>query len=95
MTNFWNLNGGGIDLIVTPYGNVDHYMSENGKKKSIDENEDSSVRQSGKSLDPTVQKHIGKQLRELYDGVLDEPIPDRFKELLDRLEESQELKKKN
>ena len=32
-----------------------------------------------------VSEQIGKELRAIYDGVLNEPIPDRFRALLERL----------
>jgi hypothetical protein len=34
-----------------------------------------------------VQGHIGRQLRALYDDVLSQPIPDRFLDLLRKLDE--------
>ena len=34
-----------------------------------------------------ISEQIGKELREIYDGVLHEPIPDRFRALVDRLGE--------
>ncbi|MFO1148392.1 MAG: NepR family anti-sigma factor [Alsobacter sp.] len=37
-----------------------------------------------------VQGHIGRQLRALYDDVLSQPIPDRFLDLLRRLDEGSE-----
>jgi hypothetical protein len=33
-----------------------------------------------------VKDHIGRQLRALYNEVASQPVPDRFMELLDRLE---------
>lgn len=39
------------------------------------------------ALQPQVQDHIGRQLRALYDDVLSQPVPDRFKELMDRLDQ--------
>ena len=39
-------------------------------------------------IDPRFQAEIGKQLRALYDDVVNEPIPDRFVELLNRLDDS-------
>ncbi len=48
--------------------------------------------QSGKNrdaeagLEPLLQAHIGRKLREYYDSAAREPVPDRFKMLLDRLE---------
>ncbi len=40
-----------------------------------------------------VHEHIGSQLRRLFDGVVEEPIPNRFKALLDKLDEADETKK--
>jgi hypothetical protein len=37
-------------------------------------------------LDRNIQQRIGDQLRQMYDGLADQPIPDRFKELLGRLD---------
>lgn len=37
-------------------------------------------------LETKVQAHIGGQLRQLYDQMISEPIPDRFTVLLDQLE---------
>ena len=42
-------------------------------------------RQSGKIGDE-VQAHIGDRLKALYDDMLNEPVPDRFLELLTQLE---------
>jgi Anti-sigma factor NepR len=38
------------------------------------------------TLEPLLQAHIGKQLRQMYDAMTREPVPERFKLLLDRLE---------
>ncbi|MFC4172015.1 NepR family anti-sigma factor [Microvirga sp. GCM10011540] len=37
-------------------------------------------------LDSTSQKRIGDQLRAMYDELMQQPVPDRFKNLLDQLE---------
>jgi hypothetical protein len=37
-------------------------------------------------LGPDLQAHIGRQLRSLYDEVLKEPVPDRLRDLLHKLE---------
>ena len=34
-----------------------------------------------------LKDYIGRQLRALYDEVANQPVPDRFKELLDRLDQ--------
>jgi hypothetical protein len=38
------------------------------------------------SLDGEIRGKIGRQLREMYDGVVAQGVPDRFVELLNRLE---------
>jgi hypothetical protein len=40
-----------------------------------------------------VQSHIGRQLRSLYDSVVQQPVPDRFLELLSKLDEKSGGKK--
>lgn len=47
---------------------------------------DESAR-SPKKRNSNVKDHIGRQLRALYDGVASQPVPDRFMELLNRLDE--------
>lgn len=39
-------------------------------------------------VDPRIQSEIGKHLRAIYDGVVNEPVPPRFMELLEKLERS-------
>jgi hypothetical protein len=38
------------------------------------------------TLEPHLQAHIGRQLRNMYEAMTREPVPDRFKLLLDQLE---------
>lgn len=38
-------------------------------------------------MEPRVQSALGRELRAMYDGVVSQPVPDRFTELLDRLEQ--------
>ena len=38
-------------------------------------------------LGSDLQSHIGRQLRSLYDEVLKEPVPDRLRDLLQKLEQ--------
>ena len=44
-------------------------------------------------VDPVVPEAIGKQLKRMYDDVAEEPIPDRFSELLDQLAKQEQDKK--
>ena len=36
-----------------------------------------------------LSEHIGRELRSMFDGVVAEPVPDRFRELLEALEKKQ------
>jgi len=40
------------------------------------------------TIDPRIQNEIGKHLRAVYDDVINEPVPDKFMELLEKLEQS-------
>ncbi|MCP8937278.1 hypothetical protein NK718_02015 [Alsobacter sp. SYSU M60028] len=40
------------------------------------------------ALQPNVQDHIGRQLRAIYDDLLSQPVPDRFRELMEKLDKS-------
>jgi len=42
--------------------------------------------EQAKKRTPNVKDHIGRQLRALYDEVAAQPVPDRFMELLNRLD---------
>ena len=41
------------------------------------------------ALEPELQAFIGRQLQANYDEVLNEPVPDRFLDLLSKLEQSE------
>jgi len=38
------------------------------------------------ALVPQIQDHIGHQLRSIYNDVLNQPVPDRFRELMEKLD---------
>lgn len=38
-------------------------------------------------LDRQIQGRIGAHLRAMYDGMMQQPVPDRFRDLIARLEE--------
>jgi hypothetical protein len=40
------------------------------------------------------QRAIGRELRRMYDGVVSEPVPDEFLDLLRRMDEVEAIKKK-
>ena len=43
-------------------------------------------------LDRGIQTRIGDQLRAMYDELMEQPVPDRFKDLLAKLDQSTEEK---
>jgi hypothetical protein len=47
-----------------------------------------SARRQDKSdpLSADLQAHIGRRLKAFYDGVVSEPVPDRFSRLLEKLD---------
>ena len=50
------------------------------------DNSSSSQLATDPKLDSGSQKRIGDQLRAMYDELMQQPVPDRFKDLLDQLE---------
>jgi len=42
----------------------------------------------GTSVDTQIQAEIGKHLRAIYEDVINEPVPAKFMELLEKLEQS-------
>ena len=62
---------------------------EKGNKlaRVIPEGSLSDKLESDPKLDSTSQKRIGDQLRAMYDELVQQPVPDRFRSLLDLLEE--------
>lgn len=48
---------------------------------------------AGPRIDTRIQHEIGKHLRAHYEGVVNEPVPDRIMELLEQLEQSVTRKK--
>jgi hypothetical protein len=54
-------------------------MTESGKDKKATE----------PTLEPLLQAHIGKQLREMFGAMAREPVPEKFRLLLDQLEASE------
>lgn len=57
-----------------------------GMSQHVDTMSDGSGRAPGETFGGDVQSHIGRQLRAIYDGVVAQPVPDRFLELLNELE---------
>ena len=64
--------------------------SSNSNMKKQKEGTSSRPRSRGPKVDGIIQDEIGAKLRQLYSSMVDEPVPDRFIELLKRLEEGKE-----
>jgi len=65
-----------------------------GRKKGLVTQQSNDDDPAGKSahvgrMEPELQDHIGRQLRAVYDQILDEPVPDRFLKLLADLQDKQ------
>ena len=60
-----------------------------GKQKTIDEE---AITDAEDAADPRIPSEIGERLKELYESVVEEEIPDRFLDLLDQLDKSQKSK---
>ena len=61
------------------------------KKKGSRMRTDTQGNPSGRDdahIDPRIQNEIGKHLRAIYDNVINEPVPSKFMELLEKLEQS-------
>jgi hypothetical protein len=44
------------------------------------------------NIEPAIQHRIGVQLRDMYDHILHEPVPERFHDLLRQLENQEPAK---
>lgn len=63
-------------------------VSEEGKR-ALNFNDDSSSAEAEAAeptLDRAIQTRIGDHLRAMYDDLISQPVPDRFAELLGRLD---------
>ncbi|BBE72409.1 NepR family anti-sigma factor [Oharaeibacter diazotrophicus] len=61
-------------------------MSRSKKEPNRSPADGTSRGETDARLSSDLQAHIGVRLKALYDSVLSEPIPDRFAELLQRLD---------
>lgn len=61
-------------------------MNDNKKKKEAQGKNMNTTNLAASGVKPPVYDIIGRRLREYYDEVSHQPVPDRFLELLDRLE---------
>ncbi len=64
--------------------------------KAVEEKREMMLRRPesavGEGLDPRLQAQIGQKLKAMFDEVAKAPIPDKFLELLDKLDSREKLK---
>ena len=65
---------------------------EANEGKEMQAGTDTPARRGAPRIDPRIQREIGKHLRAHYDDVVNEPVPDKFLELLQQLEQSVDRK---
>ena len=63
-------------------------VRKKGKKKMQAGTPHGPAERTVPQIDSRVQLEIGKHLRAHYDNVINEPVPDKFMELLEKLERS-------
>lgn len=67
--------------------------SELGGKPSgaDDRNRDDAAAVTGQEpqLDIAIQKHLGRKLQATYNDLVNQPVPDKFRQLLDELEQQE------
>ena len=61
-------------------------MAQKGKRVAAAVRDDNLSPASEPGLDRNVQARIGDNLRAMYDDLLQQPVPDRFKDLLGQLD---------
>lgn len=69
-------------------GEGSHGATRNKGQKMRTDTQAMGSGQGGAQIDPRIQTEIGKHLRAIYDDVINEPVPSKFMELLEKLERS-------
>ena len=70
-------------------------MVQKGKSLAAAARQPNMTQSSEPSLDRNVQARIGDNLRAMYDELLQQPVPDRFKDLLGQLEKQRDVKEQS
>ena len=81
--------GAGLDMTYTLARHSEFFdMAGHDDKARNNRQNGLAYGRDAANVDPRVQTEIGKHLRAIYDDVINEPVPDRFLELLAQLERS-------
>jgi hypothetical protein len=64
--------------------------TRNGHSPDNEADAGMAQKESGPKLDRGTQSRIGDQLRAMYNDLMDQPVPDKFKALLEQLEKRDE-----
>lgn len=70
------------------YESMTDQMNQEAKRRALVPDKGTDA---GAGVEPKVRAHLGVQLRRLYDGILSEPVPDRFSRLLDELDKKESV----
>ena len=74
-------------MVRNDQGSGGRPQDKDSKNMRSDMEDPASARRNA-HIDPRVQNEIGKHLRAIYDDVINEPVPSKFMELLEKLERS-------
>ncbi len=65
-------------------------MGQNGNDTGKDRDDEGKTMQAADAvkpkIEPHIQQHLGSTLKKLYQGLLNDPVPDKFIRLLAELE---------
>jgi hypothetical protein len=64
-------------------------MTKRGSKPLSNEEKPEPPREGEPTASFPLHEHIGRQLKAMFDEVLSQPVPDKFRELLEELERKQ------
>jgi hypothetical protein len=82
------LASGAWGILMVKSGEGSRGTPKNKGKKMRTDMEGGSSERGRAQIDLRIQHEIGKHLRAVYDGVINEPVPSKFMELLEKLERS-------
>lgn len=63
-----------------------------GEPPAMDTNSAIGLNQPAPELDAKIQRHLGQKLKASYDDLIRQPVPDKFRELLEELERKEKPK---
>ena len=65
-------------------------VRKSADRQNLDNESIAPGSKQGKGMSPTLQAHIGRQVRAMFDEIAEEPVPDHLLKLLNDLDKSGE-----